>query len=46
MNSSPQGGFPGASVPKLNTWRRQTRVLEDVSPLTLRPEPLVALRYE
>ena len=31
MNSSPQGNFPAASVPKYNTWRRQTQVLEDVS---------------
>jgi predicted permease len=31
MNSSPQGTWPGASVPKYNTWRRQTQVLEDVS---------------
>jgi len=31
MNWSPQGSFPAASVPKYNTWRRQTKVLEDVS---------------
>ena len=31
MNSSRQGSFPGASVPKYNNWRRQTQVLEDVS---------------
>jgi putative ABC transport system permease protein len=31
MNSSPQGSFPGASVPKYNTWRRQTQVLEDIT---------------
>ncbi len=31
MNSSPQGSFPGASVPKYNMWRRQTQVLEDVA---------------
>ena len=31
LTSTPQGGFPGASVPKYNTWRRQTRVLEDVA---------------
>ncbi len=31
MNSSPQGTGPAASVPKYNTWRRQTQVLEDVS---------------
>jgi predicted permease len=31
MNSSPQGSFPAASVPKYNTWRRQTQVLEDVA---------------
>jgi putative ABC transport system permease protein len=31
LTSTPQGGFPGASVPKYNTWRRQTQVLEDVS---------------
>jgi len=31
LNSGPQGSFPAASVPKYNTWRRQTRVLEDVS---------------
>ncbi len=31
MTSTPQGGFPGASVPKYNAWRCQTQVLEDVS---------------
>ena len=31
MNSSPQGSFPAASVPKYNIWRRRTQVLEDVS---------------
>ena len=31
MNTSAQGSGPGASVPKYNTWRRQTQVLEDVS---------------
>jgi len=31
MTSTPQGDFPGASVPKYNTWRRQTQVIEDVS---------------
>jgi len=31
MNSSPEGSFPAASVPKYNTWRRQTQVLEDIS---------------
>jgi putative ABC transport system permease protein len=31
MNSSPQGSFPAASVPKYNNWRRRTQVLEDVS---------------
>jgi len=31
MNASPQGSGPAASVPKYNTWRRQTQVLEDVS---------------
>jgi len=31
MNSSPQGTFPGASVPKYNVWRRQTQALEDVT---------------
>ncbi|PYU97899.1 MAG: hypothetical protein DMG26_20095 [Acidobacteria bacterium] len=31
LTSTPQGGFPGASAPKHNTWRRQTQVLEDVS---------------
>lgn len=31
MNSSPQGNFPGASVPKYNIWRSQSQVLEDVS---------------
>ena len=31
MNSSPQGTFPAASVPKYNNWRRRTQVLEDVS---------------
>jgi hypothetical protein len=31
MNSSPQGSFPGASIPKYNVWRQQTRVLEDIA---------------
>ena len=31
LTSTPQGGFPGASMPKYNTWRRQTKVLEDVA---------------
>jgi len=31
MNSSPQGAFPAASVPKYNVWRRQTQVLEDIA---------------
>jgi putative ABC transport system permease protein len=31
MNSTPQGTWPGASVPKYNTWRGQTQVLEDIS---------------
>lgn len=31
MTKMPQGGFPGASLPKYNAWRRQTQVLEDVS---------------
>ncbi|MFN7995711.1 MAG: ABC transporter permease [Bryobacteraceae bacterium] len=31
LNTSPQGKFPGASVPKFNTWRSRTSVLEDVS---------------
>lgn len=31
MNSSPQGTFPAASVPKYNVWRRQTQVLQDVA---------------
>ena len=31
MNSSPQGTFPGACVPKYNVWRAQTQVLEDVA---------------
>jgi putative ABC transport system permease protein len=31
MTSGPQGNFAVASVPKYNTWRRQTQVLEDVS---------------
>ncbi len=31
MTKTPQGGFPGASVPKYNAWRRQTQALEDVS---------------
>src|SRR5689334_19980235 len=31
MNASPQGTFPGASVPKFNVWRAQTQVLEDVT---------------
>jgi predicted permease len=31
MNSSPQGNFPGASVPKYNVWRRQTQVLSNIA---------------
>ena len=31
MNSSPQGEFPGANVPKYNVWRAQKQVLEDVT---------------
>jgi putative ABC transport system permease protein len=31
LTSNPQGSFPGASIPKYNAWRRQTKVLEDVS---------------
>src|SRR2546425_7236157 len=31
MTSSPQGTFPGASVPKYNVWRAQDQVLEDVA---------------
>src|SRR6266851_3338313 len=31
MNSSPQGSFPVASVPKYNIWRAQNQVLEDVT---------------
>src|SRR5579872_647340 len=31
MNKSPQGEFPGASVPKYNVWRNQTLILEDVT---------------
>jgi len=31
MNSTPQGNFPAASVPKYNLWRRQTRVLIDIA---------------
>src|ERR1700722_13500581 len=31
MTKTPQGGFPGASVPKYNAWRGQTQALEDVS---------------
>jgi putative ABC transport system permease protein len=31
MNSTPQGNFPGASVPKYNAWRTQTTALEDVA---------------
>jgi predicted permease len=31
MNSSPQGSFPAASIPKYNVWRRQTQVLEDIA---------------
>jgi len=31
MNSTPQGNFAGASVPKYNIWRAQTQVLEDVA---------------
>jgi putative ABC transport system permease protein len=31
MNSSRQGNFPVASVPKYNVWRRQTQVLSDIA---------------
>src|SRR4030095_16108909 len=31
MNKSPQGTFPGASVPKYNVWRAQNHVIEDVA---------------
>ena len=31
MNATPDGDFPGASVPKYNVWRAQTQVLEDVA---------------
>jgi predicted permease len=31
MNSSTQGDFSAASVPKYNVWRRQTRVLTDIA---------------
>jgi predicted permease len=31
MNSSPQGNYPAASVPKYNVWRRQTKVLSDIA---------------
>ncbi len=31
MNTSPQGSFAAASVPKYNNWRRQTKVLEDIA---------------
>ncbi|MBZ5591601.1 MAG: ABC transporter permease [Acidobacteriia bacterium] len=31
MSATPQGNFPGASVPKYNIWRAQTQVLEDVA---------------
>ncbi len=31
MNKSPQGTFPGASVPKYNVWRAQNQVIEDVA---------------
>ena len=31
MNSSPQGNYPAASVPKYNVWRRQTQVLSDIA---------------
>jgi putative ABC transport system permease protein len=31
LNSTPQGTFPTANVPKYNNWRSQTQVLEDVA---------------
>jgi putative ABC transport system permease protein len=31
MTSTAQGSFAAASVPKYNTWRRQTQVLEDIA---------------
>jgi predicted permease len=31
MNSTLQGNFGGASVPKYNVWRRQTQVLADIA---------------
>ncbi len=35
MNTSPQGSFPAASVPKYNLWRAQTQVLQDVAAYNL-----------
>ncbi len=31
VNTGPQGNFPGASVPRYNTWRAQGLVLQDVA---------------
>jgi putative ABC transport system permease protein len=31
MNSTPNGNFSAASVPKYNVWRRQTQVLTDIA---------------
>jgi len=31
MNSSPEGSYAAASVPKYNNWRQQTQVLEDIA---------------
>jgi len=35
MNTSPQGSFFAASVPKYNVWRAQTQVLEEVAAYNL-----------
>jgi hypothetical protein len=31
MNTSPQGNFPGASIPRFNLWRHQTSIFQQVA---------------
>jgi len=31
VNTSPQGSFPGASIPRFNLWRRQTAIFQQVA---------------
>ena len=34
MNTSPDGSFPGANIPKFNIWRQQTGVFQRSRPMT------------